>query len=293
VVCGWRRMADVDSGTLALRLTLLALLLHPVGGEPIRPLILVLAGAGLLFPALLRRPSLWGALALLTGIRVVLDWPLSDNHAYLLSYWCLAIAISCRVEDRDRVLALNARWLIALVFGFATLWKLAISPDFMNGTFFRVTLLADPRFEGFTRLVGGLSMDQIEAARVALGRHADTRTLEAVAAATPSPRLEWLAFAITRWTVAIEGAVFVAFCWPSGRGPSKLRNALLIVFCATTYAVATVDGFGWILVAMGIAGCEIERRGTRVALLATFVLIFFYREVPWLSWLADFVAHTS
>ncbi len=76
-----RRFADVESGTLALRLTLLALLLHPVGDELIRRLILVLAGADLLFPAFLRRPSLWGTLALLTGIRVVVDWPLADNHA--------------------------------------------------------------------------------------------------------------------------------------------------------------------------------------------------------------------
>jgi len=293
VVGNWRRISEIDSGTLALRLTLLGLLLHPIGGDSIRPLILVLAGAGLLFPAFLPRPSLWGALALLTGIRAVLDWPLADNHAYLLSYWCLAAAVSCRVEDRDCVLAQNARWLIALVFGFATLWKLVLSPDFMDGTFFHVTLLVDPRFEGFTRLIGGLSIDQIEAARVALGRHADGGTLDAVAAATPSARFEWLAFAVTRWTIAIEGAVFVAFCWRRDRGISKLRNALLIVFCATTYAVATVDGFGWLLIAMGLAGCKVERTRTRVALLATFALILFYREVPWLVWLADLTADAS
>jgi hypothetical protein len=289
----WRRIADVDSGTLALRLTLLALLLHPVGGESVRPLVLMLAGAGLLVPAFLQYPSLWGALALLTGIRVVVDWPLADNHAYLLSYWCLAAAVSCRSGDRDRVLAQNARWLIAGVFGFATLWKLVLAPDFMDATFFRVTLLVDPRFEGLTRLIGGLSLDQIEAARVALSRHADAGTLDAVAAATPSARFEWLAFAMTRWVIAIEGAVFVAFCWPRGRGVSKFRDALLIVFCATAYAVATVDGFGWLLIAMGLAGCEIERARTRVAFLATFVLILFCREVPWLFWLADWTAHVS
>jgi hypothetical protein len=211
----------------------------------------------------------------------------------LLSYWCLAAAVSCRVEDRDRVLAQNARWLIALVFGFATLWKLVLAPDFVDGAFFHVTLLVDPRFEGFTRLIGGLSIDQIEAARVALSRHADAGTLDAVAAAKPSARIEWLALVITRWTVAIEGAVFLAFCWPRDRGLSKVRNAVLIVFCATTYAVATVDGFGWLLVAMGLAGCETERTRTRVAFLATFVLILFYREVPWLLWLADLFARAS
>ncbi len=284
-----RRIAEMDSMELAQRLTLLDLLLRPVGDGSVRFWGLGLAAAGLLIPNLMRRPEFWGALALLTGIRVVLDWPLPDNHAYLLSYWCLAIAVSCLVEDRNRVLAMNGRWLIALVFGLSTLWKLVLSPDFVDGTFFRVTLLVDPRFEGFTRLVGGLSIEQIDAARAALERHADGGMLEAVAAATPSIRLERLAFAMTGWTLAIEAAVALAFCWPRGRGPSKLRDALLIVFCATTYAVATVEGFGWLLIAMGVAQCESDRRRTRVAFLATFGLILFYREVPWLTLLADLV----
>ena len=152
------RIGAIASADLALRLTLLGLVLHPVGHELFRPWILGMAGAGLLFPGLLHRPALWGGLSLLTAGRVALDWPLSDNHAYLLSYWCLAVTLSCFGKDQDPVLALNGRWLIALVFGFATLWKLLLAPDFVDGTFFRVTMLVDPRFEDFTRLVGGLSI---------------------------------------------------------------------------------------------------------------------------------------
>ena len=289
----WRWLAGLPPLDLSLRLTLLALLLHPVGDESIRIPLLALGAIALLFPGLLHRVALWGALALLTGFRVVLDWPLSDNHAYLLSYWCLAVTVSCGFADRDRVLAVNARWLIALVFGFAALWKLVLAPDFVDGSFFRVTLLTDPRFEGFTRLVGGLSIEEIDSARVALGRHSDGGTLEAVAAATSSVRLGWLAFVMTGWTLAIELAVAVAFCWPPSRGLSTLRDSILIVFCASTYAVATVDGFGWLLIAMGVAQCEVERPRTRIAFLATFVLILFYREVPWLTWLADLADRSS
>lgn len=275
---------------LALRLTLLDLLLHPIGDGSIRLLILGLAAAGMLLPALLQRPALWGALTLLTGSRVFLDWPLPDNHAYLLAYWCLAITVSCLAENRNRVLAINGRWLIALVFVFATLWKSVLTPDFVDGTFFRVTFLTDPRFEGFSRLVGGLSVDQIDAARAALARHVDGIRLEAIAAATPSPRIEWLALATTGWTIAIEYAIAVAFCWPLDHGPSKLRNALLIIFCATTYAVATVDGFGWLLISMGVAQSEVDGTPARVGFVATFALILFYREIPWITWLADLVA---
>ena len=283
---------DISPLDLALRLTLLALLLHPIGDESIRPLILGLAAAGFLLPGLLQRPLLWAALALLAGSRVIFDWPLPDNHAYLLAYWCLAISVSCLAEDRERALAVNARWMIALVFGFATLWKLVLAPDFVDGTFFRVTILTDPRFEGFARLAGDLSTLQIDAARAALGRHADGVELEAVAAATPSARIEWLALATTGWTLAIEFAIAAAYSWPKGHGLSRLRNAMLILFCATTYSVATVDGFGWLLISMGVAQSQADRTRTRVAFVATFALILFYREVPWIPWLADLAGRT-
>ena len=54
-----RWAARADPVELALRLTLLDLLLRPVGGWAIRPLALGLAAAGLLFPGRLRGPGLW------------------------------------------------------------------------------------------------------------------------------------------------------------------------------------------------------------------------------------------
>ena len=288
----WRRLADLDPLDVVLRLTLLDLLLRPIGDWTLRFPILGLAAAGLLIPAFLRRRELWAALTLLTGIRVALDWPLPDNHAYVLCYWCLAITLSRFARDGQRVLELNGRWLLALVFGFATLWKLLLSPDFADATFFRGTLLLDPRFEGFTRLVGGLSAPQIDAARAALERHADGGMLAPVAATLPSARFEFVAQLMTAWTLAIEAALAIAFCWPKDRGLSKLRDALLIAFCATTYAVATVEGFGWLLIVMGLAQCAAERTRTRVAYLATYALILFYREVDWIQPLGDLVARS-
>ena len=270
---------------LALRLTLLDLLLRPVGDSTLRPVILALAGAGLLLPGVLRRPGLWWLLSLCTGLRVVLDYPLADNHAYLLAYWCLAISLSLSVEDTRGFLALNGRWLVGLVFAFATLWKLALSPDYLDGTFFRVTLLADARFEDLSRLVGGLSPEAIASHREALARHADGGPL---AAAGPpiTARFALLARGLTIWTLAIEGVLALTFLWPRATGPARLRDACLLLFCATTYAVATVDGFGWLLIAMGVAQCPPEKRRTRALYLAAFALILFYREVPWLSLLA-------
>ena len=109
-----RRLAQLDLVDLALRLVLLDLLLMPIGAWYVRPWVLGLAAVGLLVPGQLRRPWLWFALAALSGLRVLLDWQLADNHAYLLAYWCLAIAIALLLRDRN-LLAVNGRLLIGLV----------------------------------------------------------------------------------------------------------------------------------------------------------------------------------
>jgi hypothetical protein len=273
-------LGNLDTVDVALRLTLLDFLLRPVGNWAVRPAVLALAAAGLLFPQLLRRPVLWATLAVLTAFRVINDWPLGDNHAYLLSYWCLAAALSLRAVDTERCLAFNGRVLIGLAFGFAVLWKLALSSDFMDGTFFRVAMFLDPRFEDWTALLTGLSTQDIEAQQAALNRHFDAPMFP-IPPGPPLPAsLHYVAIAATGWTAAIESAVLAAFCWWSPNGLGRARHALLLLFCATTYAVAPVDGFGWLLIAMGFAQCERDSRITRGIYLAVFALILVYREIP-------------
>jgi hypothetical protein len=259
---------------LALRLTLVNLLLRPVGGWSIRPFTLALAALGLVMPGLLRAPALWLGLTILTGLRVVLDWPLPDNHAYLLFYWCLAVTISLSLARPERILTVNARLLIGLVFAFSVLWKLVLSPDFMNGTFFGVTLLVDPRFEGFARVAGGLSAEGYDALREFMSGgeafYAGTGVPEI------PPRLAALSRFLTYWTIAIEAAVAVLFFMPVRLAISGLRDYLLIIFCVTTYGVANVDGFGWLLLAMGVAQAGEGRTRVRLLYAAAFLLIIFY-----------------
>ncbi len=271
----------IDSIDLALRLTLLDLLLRPIGAWAIRPALLVLAGAALLVPGWHRRPALWFTLTALTAARVVFDWPLADNHAYLICYWCLAVAISLVVSDTRACLALNGRLLIGLVFALASLWKIALSPDFLDGTFLRVTMLQDPRFADWTLLSSGLSVEELDAQRASLDRHLDAPPFEVEPGPPLAERFATVADAITIWTAAVEFGLAAAFLWWGGGWLARVRHALLICFCATTYAVATVDGFGWLLIAMGVAQCGVAQRGIRALYLLTFVLILGYREVPW------------
>src|SRR5262249_22474042 len=142
----WPLLRELDlapRADLAMCLTLLALLWKPVGQAWTRPAIALLAGVGLLSGVSRRSPLFLTALLALAVWRVVDAWPLGDNHSFLLCYWLLAIALATRSRDADAVLAWNGRALVGLVFAFATLWKVALSPDYLDGRFFGVTLLDD------------------------------------------------------------------------------------------------------------------------------------------------------
>ncbi len=285
---GWRqrlmaalRHASAQPLDLALRLTLLNLLLKPIGDWWLRPLLLGLAAWGLLIPRFCRDRRLWWLLAAFAGTRVVVDWPLPDNHAYLLAYWLFAIALSLGGRDPTRTLATSARLLVGLAFAFASVWKLGLSADFLDARFFRVALLTDPRLEDLARLVGGLSAESLAGLREFPGQHVDGPSVLGPPVPHQPSRLASFANGLTLWTAVLETAVAAAFLWPRGRGLSRARDALLLLFCATTYAIATVEGFAWLLLAMGVAQCE--RGATRLAYLGVFSLVLLYREVPWLT----------
>jgi hypothetical protein len=71
---------------------------------------------------------------------------------------------------------------------------------------------------------------------------------------------------------------------------ARLRDASLLIFCATTYAIATIEGFAWLLLSMGLAQCPTRRPRTRSAYLAVFALILLYRELPWVDLIRPLLA---
>jgi hypothetical protein len=282
-----RELLAMERGDLALRLLLVALLLQPVGDRWLRPLIVGVAAFGLLAPGAVRSTLLWSGLAGLAALRIVLDWPLSDNHAYLLAYWCLAAAIaSAAGPERAGVLAWNGRALIGLTFLFATLWKVVLSPDFLDGRFFAVTLVDDERMEDFARLAGGLSEDAFWDLRELVREHADGVFVPWEVMPEQPARFRSLVAVMTAGTVAIEGALAAAFLLPLPPRLLLARHALLLLFCATTYALAPVAGFGWLLLSMGVAQTERGWRRLRVGYLTTFVFVLLVTRWPWLRLLA-------
>ena len=274
-----QEIADYDSWELAAKLTLLALLLSPVGNWFIRPFTLGLSVMGLLIPGLWRSPSLWVALALLTGIRFYIDWPSADNHAYLLSYWCLAFAVSAWLGNRE-VLFNNARYLVALIFGFAALQKWT-SPDYLNGVFFLITFFLDERFEEFVVLFSSVTFEQIDIAREYLeGDYRSAAAPDSLPFVIPGS-MWWLAILSTAWNLFEQTLIAIAFLVPKDSRLGRIRDPLLLLFCFTIYAVVPVVSFGWLILAMGIAQSDGKSATLRYWYTGAFFALIFFYEVPW------------
>jgi len=157
--------SDLGPAEIVLRLTAVIVLMRPMGPWGVRPLLLGLAGLAIVLPRVLRAPATWYALAALVSARIVADWPLPDNHVYLLAYWCLALALALGAEDGQAVINRSSRLLVGFAFLMAIVWKVALSPDYLDGRFFHVTLLTDERFEDVTLLFGGLTPQQLDDSR--------------------------------------------------------------------------------------------------------------------------------
>jgi hypothetical protein len=269
---------------LALRVFLLVLLLDfPLFWFQRVPLEIVCA-LGLLLPRLGRDVRFWALVTVLTAWPLFWNWPFSDNHDYLRCLVALAVTLALGAREPERALRTSARLLLGGAFFFATFWKLVLSPDFADGTFFRVTLLTDGRFADLVVLSGAASWETLDAFDAALRAFLSSGTAAWPGDFVEPDALRSLALALTVFTGAIEAAIAIAFVWPRFRAG---RNPLLIAFAVTTYAFATVRGFGWLLMTLGLMQCERDERIARAGYIATLFLIEAYRHVPWSRVLLD------
>ena len=222
----------------------------------------------------------------LTALRFWLDWPLADNHAYLLSYWCLALGLASWKRD-PQMLASSARLLVGLAFALAA-WQKWTSPDFINGVFLQTTFLLDDRFEDFVALLTGVTFEQIDLAREYLeGDYHSTAPANGLPVVLPLSFsvLVWLS---TAWNLFEQTLVAITFLAPKNSRLGRLSDAALLLFCLTIYAVVPVVSFGWLLLAMGGAQAR-PSAAYRTAYLVAFVMLVLYMEVPWTGVLVQVV----
>jgi hypothetical protein len=226
-----------------------------------------LAAAALIFPKLRAQTPLWAFLGTAVGASAFVNWESTDNHKYLLAYWCVGVMLSLAATDQRDFLAKCARSLIGASFALAVLWKLR-TPDFVVGDFFRLQLVLDKRFVAVASWAGGLTVEELQALRAAWS------SLEGIEL---SARLNIVAIVMTVWTLLIEIWVAVAYLAPQRTLLGRFRDVPLLGFALSTYAVATVLGFGYLLLAMGL--CQARSQRARLAYVAAFILMFLF-EIP-------------
>jgi hypothetical protein len=240
--------------------------------------IVVLCVCGVVFRPARESATLWLILAGFLGAEAGFHWYAADNHKYLECYWCAALfgVLSLPVHDRDRALAFDARLLIGLCLAFAVFWK-AVSPTyFPDAAFFRFALLTDHRFEHLSHWVAAIPHEVLRAnqenelaLKLAFSAGGDLTEVPLAGGAEVYP----LALVITWWTFVFEALLAVVFLWPRGRRVVCLGNVLLLTFGMTTYLVATVREFGWLLMIMGLAQCPPEQKWARGLFFITILLI--------------------
>jgi hypothetical protein len=277
-----------------------------MGFWAIRAPLLLLSALGLLMPQVLRAPLTWSALALLIAWQLMDAWPLPDNHIYLLCYWCLAIFLALYFGDRStqpvqnaefrqtksgfsatNILSTNSRLLLGLTFLFAVLWKAFLSPDYLDGRFFRVTLLQDERFAHTAMLFGDLEKPQLLENRDYLFPLPEGAELLHPPRLVEPPALKRLAYLFTWAGITLEATIALIMLIPLPQFVKQLRHFLVLGFCIVTYAFAPVAGFGWLILVMGLAQCSPARNRLRVAYLTTYLLVLLYSEIPWVRLLYD------
>ncbi len=265
---------------LVSRMTLVLIVLYYSNRWTYAPVV-ILAVCGLLYSPLSRSTVFWlGITGFLVSLHIF-DWYSIDNHDYLIAYWMLALWCAFSLTDdqqRERLLYYNGKYLIGLCMGFAVLWKL-ISPDYLDGTFFEFTLQGDKRFEDVAHLFGGTSKEVLwgnqKLISILINGYMEGQLVDWVHFGHAAEIKRLSAF-LTWWTIGIEALLALVFLFPDRPFLVKYRHVLLLTFALTTYSVATVPGFGWILMILGVAQCRKGQHLFRLLYVGMFLLIIIY-----------------
>jgi len=261
----FERLVPTDPVDLVLQLTLIMILLFGGIRWYHRGLMQMLALCGLISRPLSRHPVYWITLGLINlSLGNLHNWSVSDNHKWLFSYWYLAIGLSLFSKDTQITLATNARLLIGLTFLFAALRK-ALSSEYTSGAAFRFLLQMDSRF--------------FEPAKAIAGHTQNPRTiwraineLEPTIQLATSNTLESLAMVLTWWTLAIETAIAAAFLLSTSGRVKPVGQVLLLLFVLTTYPIAPVLGFAWVLLVLNLTQNQGTQRKAHYACLIVLTM---------------------
>lgn len=272
----------LDAFQISSALLLLALVTHPPDGTP--PLARIVLGIGLVLPVVSRRFATFWFVAFVLFLTSPLEraWLTLDNHEVLQVYWLGAFVLS-RFADRPfEVLRVTARWTLALVFVFATAWKL-IAPDFADGSAVEFLFNVEERVGDTAAAIGLQDHDQVADNWEGLAAWRDPTQVPEAVAADVGEALHRVSLGFAWLTIAVEGLVALAFLLPLSLHRRWLRDAALLGFVLVTYPLAPVLPFAWLLLSIGAMQSSLTPKARNRAYTLTFLVVtFIYGGRSWI-----------
>ncbi len=107
--------------------------------------------------------------------------------------------------------------------------------------------MTDDRFRDMAEVVGGLAPGASQENSAAIHAWAGREQEPSVVALKSGPRIPVVADLMAVWTLFIEGLVAALFLLARRRRTRQWSEIALVLFVATTYVLAPVIGFGWVL----------------------------------------------
>ena len=225
--------------------------------------------------AVRRSPWFWLGIVAAWLPRMYFDFHHYEDHCFFAIYWCGALGLARMGKRVDFSMRHSARLMIGLCFAIGFVWKI-ISSEFFESSLFHFKLLFDFRFEEMvTQPIGGLSSLASQENLDAYQKIRMSAPGSEVSLHIPQ-RVTWLAYAMTVWTIIIEGAISWAFLF-SGKLAERSRDLILMFFMLSTYFVVPVMGFASVFTAMGVAQTRSNRM--RIAYLVTHGILFVWYTV--------------
>jgi hypothetical protein len=279
----WRRLDDLDPLRAGAGLLLTVHAFHGIGVAYCQVTVMAIVAVCLVSSRALLQPVTWWLLVATSAIALADQWALADNHKFLLLYATLALAQAVTWSgDGLALLSRSSRYLLIFVFTASAAQKL-LSQPFLRGDVFEYLLLTDARMTGLSALLG-IPAAVVQRNGDALSCARSAAPVDgAILLAGGTPLVAAAAEFFTTADVALPAFAAVGLLARS----RPLRSAgylATIVFIATTYAVAPVYGFGWLLCVLGYwASADDRPRDARLFLAAYALLIVYHLPVHQLA----------
>jgi hypothetical protein len=205
-------------------------------------------------------------------------WMSADNHKWVFGLLVLNFLVNKSIEDDEFKLKQNFRFVLGIVFGVATFWKIYYGM-YLNGSFFEFTFASDTRFQLLAEMFTDLSFEDIRLNSIITTTYFSEggQLYSYKTPYTITENTKMAALVMSYYTLIIEGFIALMFILKGlGKIKNNLADYILIFFILTTYVFVPVLGFANVLIAMGLGQCENNRVGWLYLFCIVCLQVSFY-----------------